>query len=102
MDYSRISLRPFRPSDAEDFLAWARDDKVTHYLRWNTITSREEALIYIQHVAIPHPWRQSICLDDRSIGYISIKRNPATTDTGPTWVTPLGVSIGVKELSRQL
>ncbi|KAL2229925.1 UNVERIFIED_CONTAM: hypothetical protein Sindi_1586900 [Sesamum indicum] len=67
------SLRPFRPSDAEDFLAWARDDKVTHYLRWKTITSREEALIYIQQVAIPHPWRQSICLDNHSIGYISVK-----------------------------
>ncbi|KAK4425656.1 hypothetical protein Salat_1759600 [Sesamum alatum] len=73
MDYTRISLRPFRPSDAEDFLAWAGDDKVTRYLRWNTITSGEEALIYIQQVAIPHPWRQSICLDDCSIGYISIK-----------------------------
>lgn len=49
------------------------DDRVTYYLRWNTITTREEALKYIKEVAIPHPWRQSICLDDRSIGYISIK-----------------------------
>ncbi|KAL3812597.1 hypothetical protein ACJIZ3_013865 [Penstemon smallii] len=73
MDSSRISLRPFKLSDTDDFLKWASDDKVTQYLRWNTITSREEALSYIHDVAMPHPWRHSICLDDRSIGYISIK-----------------------------
>ncbi|KAF5452543.1 hypothetical protein F2P56_027523 [Juglans regia] len=73
MDSSRISLRPFELSDVDDFLKWASDDRVTRYLRWNTITSREEALTYIEKVAIPHPWRRSICLDDRSIGYISIR-----------------------------
>lgn len=70
---SRISIRPFKLSDADDFLKWASDDHVTRYLRWNTITSKEEALIYIQDVAIPHPWRHSICLDGCSIGYISVK-----------------------------
>ncbi|XP_027120777.1 uncharacterized protein [Coffea arabica] len=73
MEKSRISVRPFKLSDAEDFLTWASDDQVTQYLRWNTIYTIEEALKYIQEVAIPHPWRRSICLDDRSIGYISIK-----------------------------
>ncbi|KAH6808898.1 Acyl-CoA N-acyltransferases superfamily protein [Perilla frutescens var. frutescens] len=73
MEPSRISLRPFKPSDADDFLAWASDDKVTRYLRWKTITSIEEASTYIQQVAIPHPWRHSICLDGRSIGYISVR-----------------------------
>lgn len=73
MDSSRISLRPFKLSDADDFLAWASDDKVTRYLRWKTISSREEALAYIQQVAIPHPWRHSICLHNRSIGYVSIR-----------------------------
>ncbi|GFP84047.1 uncharacterized n-acetyltransferase p20 [Phtheirospermum japonicum] len=73
MDTSRISLRPFQLSDADDFLKWASDDKVTHYLRWNTITSKQEALIYIQQVAIPHPWRRSICLDNLSIGYVSVR-----------------------------
>ncbi|XP_057771673.1 uncharacterized protein LOC130991451 [Salvia miltiorrhiza] len=70
---SGISLRPFKASDADDFLSWAGDDKVTRYLRWNTITSREEALAHIQQVAIPHPWRRSICLRDRSIGYVSVR-----------------------------
>ncbi|KAH9682583.1 N-acetyltransferase domain-containing protein [Citrus sinensis] len=70
---SRISLRPFNLYDVDDFLLWARDDRATRYLRWDTITSREEALAYLEKVAIPHPWRRSICLDDRSIGYIPIK-----------------------------
>ncbi|CAI9775903.1 unnamed protein product [Fraxinus pennsylvanica] len=70
---SLISLRPFKLSDADDFLKWASDEKGTHYLRWNSIQSKEEALKYIQEVAIPHPWRQSICLDDHSIGYISVR-----------------------------
>ncbi|KAL9408117.1 hypothetical protein AB3S75_046628 [Citrus x aurantiifolia] len=73
MDPSRISLRPFNLSDVDDFLLWSSDDRVTRYLRWDTITSREEALAYLEKVAIPQPWRRSICLDDRSIGYISIK-----------------------------
>ncbi|TYG55176.1 hypothetical protein ES288_D09G250600v1 [Gossypium darwinii] len=73
MDPSRISLRRFHLPDVDDFLKWASDDKVTRYLRWNTITSREEALSYLQKVAIPQTYRRSICLDDRSIGYVSIK-----------------------------
>ncbi|KAB1214307.1 putative N-acetyltransferase p20 [Morella rubra] len=73
MDSSRISLRRFKLSDADDFLKWASDDRVTRYLRWNTITSKEEAVTYLEKVAIPHPWRRSICLEDRSIGYISIR-----------------------------
>ncbi|PIN22568.1 hypothetical protein CDL12_04721 [Handroanthus impetiginosus] len=73
MDSSRISLRPFQLSDADDFVTWASDEKVTRYLRWNSVTSKEEALKYIQQVAIPHPFRHSICLDDRSIGYISVR-----------------------------
>lgn len=73
MNSSRISVRPFNLSDANDFLRWAGDDRVTRYLRWNTITSKEEALNYLEKVAIPHPWRRSICLDGRSVGYVSVK-----------------------------
>ncbi|XP_050216039.1 uncharacterized protein LOC126667111 [Mercurialis annua] len=72
MDPSRISIRPFKLSDVDDFLKWAGDDKVTWNLRWNSITSKEEALEHLEKVAIPHPWRRSICLDDSSIGYISV------------------------------
>ncbi|PON80035.1 FkbH domain containing protein [Parasponia andersonii] len=77
MDPSRISLRPLKLSDIDDFLKWASDDRVTRYL-WtmSTIKSREEALSYIEKDVIPHPWHRSICLDDRSIGYISVKPEP--------------------------
>ncbi|GAV89945.1 Acetyltransf_3 domain-containing protein [Cephalotus follicularis] len=78
MDAARISLRPFKVSDVDDFLKWGGDNRVTRYLRWDTISSREEALAYLEKVAIPHPWRRSICLDDHSIGYVSIK--PETGD----------------------
>ncbi|KAK7337863.1 hypothetical protein VNO77_18451 [Canavalia gladiata] len=73
MDLSRVSLRPFKMSDVEDFLLWAGDNRVTQNLRWKTCGSREEAVAFIRDVCIPHPWRRSICLDDRSIGFISVK-----------------------------
>ncbi|KAL8481691.1 hypothetical protein ACS0TY_027999 [Phlomoides rotata] len=90
MESSRISLRQFKLSDAEDFLNWASDDKVTHYLRWNTITSTQEAFNHIQQVAIPHPWRHSICLDDRSIGYISVRPESG----GDRHRTHIGYAVG--------
>ncbi|TXG72079.1 hypothetical protein EZV62_000658 [Acer yangbiense] len=80
MDSSRISLRPFKLSDVNDFLKWASDDRVTRYLRWNSITTKEDARTYLENVVIPHPWRRSICLDDRSIRYISIKPESGDDD----------------------
>lgn len=55
VDRSRISLRPFKLSDVDDFLLWAGDDQVTRHIRWKTCNSREEALIFIRDVCIPHP-----------------------------------------------
>ncbi|OIT34975.1 hypothetical protein A4A49_53645 [Nicotiana attenuata] len=46
------------------------DDQVTLTTRWKTLTSKEEALIFIKEVCIPYPWRVSICIDDRSIGFL--------------------------------
>lgn len=74
IDLSRISLRPFQLSDVDDFLLWAGDDQVTQNLRWKTCASKEEALAFLRDVCIPHPWRRSICLDDRSIGFVSVFR----------------------------
>lgn len=53
-------------------MLWAGDDQVTRSLRWKTVTSKEEALTFIRDVCIPHPWRRSVCIDDRSIGFVSI------------------------------
>ncbi|KAL1355512.1 hypothetical protein HN51_007554 [Arachis hypogaea] len=68
-----ICVRPFKVSDADDLLTWGRDDTVTRFLRWNSIKSKQEAIDYIEKVAMPHPWRRSICLHDRSIGYVSVR-----------------------------
>jgi RimJ/RimL family protein N-acetyltransferase len=72
VDLSRISLRPFKLTDVDDFMLWAGDDEVTKNIRWKTCNSREEALTFIKDVCIPHPWRHSICLNDRSIGFVSV------------------------------
>ncbi|GMY27401.1 putative n-acetyltransferase p20 [Fagus crenata] len=72
--------------DVDDFLKWAGDDRIMRYLRWDTITSREEALTYLGKVAIPYPWHWSISLDgERSIGYVSM-RPGQITDTEHTLV----------------
>ncbi|XP_021737594.1 uncharacterized protein LOC110704124 [Chenopodium quinoa] len=73
MDLSTISIRPFTLSDVDDFFKWASDDEVTRYLRWNTILSKEKAFTYLKDVVIPHPFRWSVCLDNHSIGYVSVR-----------------------------
>ncbi|XP_071693968.1 uncharacterized protein [Rutidosis leptorrhynchoides] len=70
---SELTIRPFKLTDANDFLTWASDERVTEYLRWNIINDKETALKYLKEIAIPHPWRRSICWADKSIGYISVK-----------------------------
>lgn len=72
IDPSGITLRPFEVTDLDDFMVWAGDDRVTRSLRWKTFTSREEALTFIKEVCIPHPWRRSICIDNRSVGFVSV------------------------------
>ncbi|KAG9132087.1 hypothetical protein Leryth_027673 [Lithospermum erythrorhizon] len=72
MDLYDVSLRPFRLTDANDLFSWAGDDQVTRSIRWKTLTSIEEATTFIREVCIPHPWRRSICVNDRSIGFVSI------------------------------
>ncbi|KAF3670858.1 putative la-related protein 1-like [Capsicum annuum] len=71
MDSSRITLRPFKLTDVDDMMLWVGDDRVTRTIRWKTLTSKEEVLTFIKEVCIPHPWRRSICIDDRSIGFVS-------------------------------
>ncbi|MFS7985953.1 putative diamine N-acetyltransferase transcription regulator GNAT family [Helianthus anomalus] len=66
-----ITLRPFRLSDANDLLQFAGDEQVTRFLRWETLKTTDEALTFIKDKCIPHRWRRSICIDDRSIGFIS-------------------------------
>ncbi|CAI9775902.1 unnamed protein product [Fraxinus pennsylvanica] len=67
-----ITLRPIELSDADDFMVWAADDKVTRFCLWDTYTSKEQALNYIKNCAIPHPWLKVICIGNRAIGTISV------------------------------
>lgn len=67
-----ITLRPFKLTDVDDLMSYAGDDQVTRHLRWKTLTTKDEASTFIKDVCIPHPWRRSICIDDRSIGFISV------------------------------
>ncbi|XP_077228663.1 uncharacterized protein LOC143861663 [Tasmannia lanceolata] len=67
-----ISLRQFEQSDVDHFMAWAGNDQVTQFCRWDTFTCREEALKYLKEVVIPHPWFRAICLENRPIGSIYV------------------------------
>ncbi|KAI9185538.1 hypothetical protein LWI28_008212 [Acer negundo] len=69
---STITLQPFKLSDVDDFMIWASDDRVTRYVTWKPFTSKEEALTHIKDVCIQHPWYRSICIHDRSIGFVWI------------------------------
>ncbi|CAK9154399.1 unnamed protein product [Ilex paraguariensis] len=74
-EISDIILRPFELSDIDDFMVWATDDEVSRFCIWDTYTSREQALSYIQDIAIPHPWLKAICLENRPVGAISVTPN---------------------------
>ncbi|XP_019259767.1 PREDICTED: uncharacterized protein LOC109237832 [Nicotiana attenuata] len=80
MESSRISLRPFKVTNVYDVVIWGSDDRVTRTTRWKTLTSKEEALTFIKEVCIAYPWRVSICIDDRSIGFLW--KNEAVADIG--------------------
>ena len=44
IDFSRITLRLFKPNDVDDFMLWAADDKVTENIRMQICASKEDAL----------------------------------------------------------
>ncbi|KAM7507938.1 hypothetical protein LguiA_018391 [Lonicera macranthoides] len=67
-----ITLRPFNPSDVDDFMEFAGNDKVTRYCRWNTYTCRDDALDFLNQVISSHPWYRAICIDNRPIGSIYV------------------------------
>ncbi|KAH6821589.1 Acyl-CoA N-acyltransferases superfamily protein [Perilla frutescens var. hirtella] len=71
----KITLRPIKVSDIEDFMVWASDERVSHFCTWETYTSHDQALHFFNNNAIPHPWYQAICTDDRAIGSISVTPN---------------------------
>ncbi|KAL5994967.1 hypothetical protein ACLOJK_025024 [Asimina triloba] len=67
-----IIFRPLQVSDADDFMAYVGDGEVCRYCRMETMRLREEALKYLQEVAIPHPWFRAICVQGRAVGFVYV------------------------------
>ncbi|KAK1267546.1 hypothetical protein QJS04_geneDACA000557 [Acorus gramineus] len=80
MESPKITLRPFNLSDVDAFMAWAGDDRVSHFAGWDTFTSKDDALNYIRDTIIPHPWYRAICLGDRPVRSVSVKQGPGAAD----------------------
>lgn len=73
---SMISLRPLDPAtDIDSMMVWATDDKVTQFCSWDTYTSRDQAIEFIDRFALPHPYYRVICLNNEAIGAISVTSN---------------------------
>ncbi|XP_010259199.1 PREDICTED: uncharacterized protein LOC104598717 [Nelumbo nucifera] len=68
----KISLRLFQLSDVDSFMEWAGDDEVTRYCRWDTYTSKDDALNLLKDVIRSHPWYRAVCVDGRPIGSIYV------------------------------
>ena len=67
-----MTLRPFKVSDADDFLAWAGDDAVTRYCRWSTYADRDAAAEFLRRVIESHPWYRAICVAGEPVGSIYV------------------------------
>ncbi|MQL72263.1 hypothetical protein Taro_004589 [Colocasia esculenta] len=68
-----ISLRRFELSDVDDMMEWVSDARVSRFMTWETIHSREEALDYLVTTIFPHPWYRAICLGGKPVGFISVR-----------------------------
>ncbi|XP_016481249.1 uncharacterized protein LOC107802279 isoform X2 [Nicotiana tabacum] len=73
-----ITLRPIEISDADDFMSWATDEKVSRFCTWDTYTCKNQALEFLSTNAIPHPWFKAICISNKAIGSISVTPNSGT------------------------
>ncbi|KAK3040567.1 hypothetical protein RJ639_029013 [Escallonia herrerae] len=52
-EYLDISLRLLDPSNIDDFMVWATDDKVSKFFSWDTYTSKQDAMSFIVNVVNP-------------------------------------------------
>ncbi|CAL1396667.1 unnamed protein product [Linum trigynum] len=69
---SRITLRPFRRTDAADIWNYSKNPETTRYTPWRQFNSEEEVAAYIETYCIPHPYCRSVCIEDRSIGLVIV------------------------------
>ncbi|CAN6439724.1 unnamed protein product [Victoria cruziana] len=68
-----ISLRSLELADADDVMSWGTDARVARFCRWETYTSRDDAVAFIRDFAIPHKWCRAICVAGRPAGSISVQ-----------------------------
>ncbi|XP_073287093.1 uncharacterized protein [Primulina huaijiensis] len=74
---SVISLRPLDPYlDADAFMEWYSDERVSKFCSWDTFTSKEAVIDYVINTVTPHPWHKAICISDRPVGSISVTPFP--------------------------
>ncbi|CAN6439723.1 unnamed protein product [Victoria cruziana] len=69
-----VTLRPFELADASDVMAWAADDRVACWCRWDALRSGEEAQFFVESRLMAHPWARAICLDGRPVGQLTFKQ----------------------------
>ena len=74
IDEARVTLRAFTAEDLPAFLEWATDDEVTRWVTWDSYASAEDALRFLQTVAVPHPWLKAVCVDGRAAGSVVVER----------------------------
>lgn len=74
-----VTLRPLGLADADDFMAWASDERVMRFLRRPLCAAREQAVAQIRDTVLGHPWFRAICVDDddagagrRPVGQVSV------------------------------
>ncbi|XP_021745642.1 uncharacterized protein LOC110711537 [Chenopodium quinoa] len=76
LNQSNLSIRPFDPTtDVDDLMVWASDDQVTQFCSWDTYTSKDQAVEYINNFVLNHPYYRVICLNNRAVGAISVTYN---------------------------
>lgn len=74
---SRLTLRPFLPTDAQDmFDNWASDPEVTKYLTWPAHSSIDVSRFvladWVSHYGEPDYYQWAIVLDGHAIGSIAV------------------------------
>uniref|UniRef100_A0A0E0KH51 N-acetyltransferase domain-containing protein n=1 Tax=Oryza punctata TaxID=4537 RepID=A0A0E0KH51_ORYPU len=68
-----VTLRPLGLADADDFMAWASDERVMRFLKRPLCATREQAVAQIRDTVLGHPWFRAICVDGgRPVGQVSV------------------------------
>ncbi|CAJ1925971.1 unnamed protein product [Sphenostylis stenocarpa] len=99
VDLSQISLRPLELSDLDDLMVWTTDEKVATFCTWDTYTSKDDGINFIQNIATKFLWCRAICLNNRAIGCVSLSSNPEH-DKSRSRSVELGYVLGSKHWGK--